>query len=79
MKAIAEFIHKHVRGTLVALELVMPYPENSRATVEQVARENETGFLPPLKTRIDNIKAYDVIFVGFPTWGLQSQIININL
>jgi flavodoxin len=70
-KAIAEIIHKNVGGTLVALELEKPYPENYRATVDQVARENETGFLPPLKTRIDNIEKYDVIFVGFPTWGMQ--------
>lgn len=70
-KAIAEIIHKQVGGKLVALELEKPYPANYRTTVEQVARENETGFLPPLKTRIDRIEQYDVVFVGFPTWGMQ--------
>ncbi|GAA4454547.1 hypothetical protein GCM10023189_21180 [Nibrella saemangeumensis] len=70
-KAIAEIILTHVGGKLVALELVTPYPENYRATVDQVARENETGVLPPLKTRIDSIENYDVIFVGFPTWSMQ--------
>ncbi|UFH57234.1 hypothetical protein [Spirosoma sp. KNUC1025] len=55
-KAIAEIIHAQVGGELVALELAKPYPENYRATVEQVARENETGFLPPLKTKIDTIQ-----------------------
>ena len=69
--AIAEIIHKQVGGKLVAIELVTPYPENYRATVDQVARENETGFLPPLKTKIDNIQQYDIVFVGFPTWGMQ--------
>lgn len=70
-KAIAEIIHKNVGGTLVALELENPYPENYRATVDQVAKENETGFLPTLKTKIDSIEKYDVVFVGFPTWGMQ--------
>ena len=70
-KAIAEIIHENVGGTLVAIELKDPYPENYKATVDQVARENETGFLPPLKTKIDNIQEYDVVFVGFPTWGMQ--------
>jgi flavodoxin len=70
-RALAEIIHKHVGGTLVALELEKPYPANYRTTVEQVAKENETGFLPPLKTRIDSIQTYDVVFVGFPTWGMQ--------
>lgn len=70
-KAIAEIIHAKVGGTLVGLELQNPYPENYRATVDQVAKENERGFLPPLKTKIENIKEYDVLFVGFPTWGMQ--------
>jgi flavodoxin len=70
-KTIAEIIHKNTGGTLVALELEKPYPENYRATVEQVVRENETGYLPPLKTKIDSIQNYDVVFLGFPTWGMK--------
>jgi len=70
-KAVAEIIQGKVGGKLVALELETPYPANYRATVEQVAKENETGFLPPLKTKIDSIQTYDVVFVGFPTWGMQ--------
>src|SRR5690606_37859310 len=70
-KAVAEMIHENVGGRLVALELKTPYPENYKATVDQVARENETGFLPALKTTIDNIKKYDIVFIGFPTWGMQ--------
>lgn len=31
-KAVAEIIHNNVGGTLVALELEKPYPENYRAT-----------------------------------------------
>ncbi len=70
-KALAEIIHKNVGGKLVALELQKPYPEDYRATVQQVVNENATGFLPPLKTKIDSIEKYDIIFVGFPTWGMQ--------
>ncbi len=64
-------IHKRVGGKLVALDLSTPYPENYQSMVQQVARENETGYLPPLKTRIDRIEQYDVVFLGFPTWGMQ--------
>src|SRR5690606_37063962 len=70
-KAIAKIIHTKVGGTLVGLELQNPYPDNYRATVEQVAKENETGFLPPLKTKIEDIEKFDLIFVGAPTWGMQ--------
>jgi flavodoxin len=70
-KAIAEIIHQKVGGTIVALELERPYPTVYSAIVEQVARENETGYLPPLKTKIDRIEQYDLVFLGFPTWGMQ--------
>jgi len=70
-KAIAEIINDNVGGTLVALELEKPYPENYQATVQQVVRENESGYLPPLKTKIDSIQNYDVVFVGFPTWDMK--------
>src|SRR5580698_3404207 len=70
-KAIAEIIHRKVGSTLVALELETPYPADYRATVQQVVHENETGYLPPLKTKIDRIEQYEFVFLGFPTWGMQ--------
>lgn len=70
-KTIAEIIHQNIGGTLVALELQTPYPEDYKAIVDQVAKENETNFLPPLKTKIDDVEKYDVVFLGFPTWGMQ--------
>lgn len=70
-KAVAEMIRQNVRGKLVALELQTPYPQDYQATVNKVADENRTGFLPPLKTKIDSINNYDVVFIGFPTWGMQ--------
>jgi len=70
-KAIAEIIHQKVGGRLVALELETPYPADYNATVQQVVRENETGYLPPLKTKIERIEQYDFVFLGFPTWGMR--------
>jgi flavodoxin len=70
-KAVADIIHEKVGGKLVALELQTPYPADYHATVQQVVRENETGFLPPLKTVIDAPDQYDVVFVGFPTWDMK--------
>jgi len=70
-KAVAEMIQQNVGGDLLTIELQKPYPENYQAIVAQVAKENETGFLPPLKTKIHGIEKYDVVFIGFPTWGMQ--------
>lgn len=70
-KAIAEMIKNNVGGDLIPIELQNPYPEKYKEIVDQVAKENESGYLPPLKTKIGNIEKYDVVFVGFPTWGMQ--------
>ncbi|TKC01545.1 flavodoxin family protein [Pedobacter cryotolerans] len=69
-KTLAEFIHKNVGGDLVALELQNPYPQNYQAIVAQVAQENESGYLPALATKVD-VNKYDIIYFGFPTWGMQ--------
>jgi len=69
--AIAEIIQRKVGRTLIAIELEKPYPENYQQTVQQVVKENETGYLPPLKTKIDSMQNYDVVFLGFPTWDMQ--------
>jgi hypothetical protein len=53
------------------LELQTPYPGDYQTTVDQVSRENERGYLPPLKTSINGIEEYEVVFLGFPTWGMQ--------
>ncbi|WP_020532523.1 flavodoxin family protein [Flexithrix dorotheae] len=70
-KAIAEIIHNEIGGTMVALQLENPYPDDYQTTVKQVAEENESGFLPPLKTKIENFNSYKIVFLGFPTWGMQ--------
>jgi flavodoxin len=70
-KAVADIIHEKVGGKLFALELQTPYPADYHATVQQVVRENETGYLPPLKTVIDGPDQYDFVFVGYPTWDMK--------
>jgi flavodoxin len=70
-KAVAEIIQQHTGGKLIGLELTQPYPTDYKAVVEQVRRENETGFLPELKTQILDLQDYDSIFIGFPTWGMR--------
>ncbi|WP_313190124.1 flavodoxin [Sphingobacterium sp.] len=70
-KVLAEIIQQKTAGRIVAIEIETPYPEHYPTMVDQVAEENRTGYLPPLKTKIQNLESYDIIFVGFPTWGMQ--------
>ncbi|MDR8392656.1 hypothetical protein NC796_15985 [Aliifodinibius sp. S!AR15-10] len=70
-QAVADIIQKEVGGDMVELKLETPYPEDYDKIVAQVARENETGYMPPLETEIENIGEYNTVFVGFPTWDMQ--------
>lgn len=70
-EAVAEIIREEVGGEMVSLELETSYPENYEKIVSQADRENETGYLPPLKTTVEEIQRYDIVFVGFPTWDMQ--------
>lgn len=69
-EAVARMIHRFNGGRMVAVELEKPYPGDYRAIVQQVDRENETGVLPPIKTKIEDIGRYQTVFVGFPTWDM---------
>ena len=68
--AVAQLIQEKMGGEMIPLELQHPYPEDYNAIVRQVVEENASGFLPPLKTKID-IDKYDTLFLGFPTWGMR--------
>jgi flavodoxin len=70
-REVANQIQQILGGDLIQIETAEPYPTDYQTAVEQVARENEIGYLPPLKTRIERIEQYDLIFLGFPTWGMQ--------
>lgn len=70
-RAVAQIIQNKTGGNLVAIEKENPYPENYEEIVAQVDRENEEGYLPPIKTKIKNLEDYHVVFIGFPTWDMQ--------
>jgi flavodoxin len=70
-EAVAEIIRQEVDGEKVSIELETPYPEDYDAIVSQVDRENERGYVPALKTKVEDIGEYDAVFLGFPTWDMQ--------
>lgn len=66
--AMAGFIQEALGGDLVRIETVHPYPEEYRATTRQAREELDSGFKPPITTKIFNLASYDVVFVGSPCW-----------
>ena len=67
-RELANLIHKKIGGDTVEIQTVEPYPDEYDAVTKQAKEELNSGFKPALKTKIENIGSYDVIFVGSPNW-----------
>lgn len=67
-REIANQIHKNVGGDIFEIQATKQYPKDYDAAVKQAKQELESDYKPELKTRVDNIKEYDLIFIGYPIW-----------
>jgi len=67
-REIANQIHKIVGGDLFEIQPVKPYPTEHDAAVKLARQELASGDKPALKTKVENIKSYDLIFIGYPNW-----------
>lgn len=67
-RRIAELIHQEVGGTLHEILPEVPYPSAYDAVVEQAKVEIQAGYKPALRSTLDDIEAYDTIFIGSPNW-----------
>ncbi|WP_245522857.1 flavodoxin [Thermoanaerobacter italicus] len=67
-RKIANLIHKEIGGTTFEIQPKVPYPSSYNEVVAQAKKEIQTEYKPPLKTKIDHIESYDIIFVGSPNW-----------
>lgn len=67
-RKIARIIHEIIKGDITELEPEIPYPKSYNETLERAKREIKTGYKPFLKTRIESIDNYEVIFIGSPNW-----------
>jgi flavodoxin len=67
-REIANQIHKSADGDIFEIQSVNPYPHDYDAVVEQAKQELKSGHKPALKTKMENIKSYDLGFIGYPIW-----------
>ena len=67
-REIANQIHKSMSGDIFEIQAVKPYPHDYDAVVKQARQELDSGYKPALKTAIENIKSYDLVFIGYPIW-----------
>ncbi|HEY3298120.1 MAG TPA: flavodoxin, partial [Armatimonadota bacterium] len=67
-RTIANQIHKNVGGDIFEIKTVSPYPTNYQTLVNQAKKEQKANYRPKLATKVKNMDAYDVVFVGYPNW-----------
>ena len=61
-------IAKETGGKLLKIETVNPYPTAYEETLKVSKEERENKIYPKLKTKIKNLKNYEIIFLGYPVW-----------
>ena len=67
-EVVAKMIQKRTGADLFHIETVTAYPKDYTETTEVARNELRTKARPKLKNRVQNIGAYDVIFLGYPNW-----------
>jgi flavodoxin len=67
-RAVAQQIHAKVGGDIFEIQTQKPYPTDYNTLVEQARQELKSDYRPELKSRLKNIRQYDLIFLGFPDW-----------
>jgi flavodoxin len=67
-REIANQIHKSVVGDIFEIHTTKRYPDDYEELKKVAQEELATEYKPALKTTIENIRAYDVVFIGYPIW-----------
>lgn len=68
-RVIAETLHRALDAELFEIRPARPYPEDYEQHVAQATSERNSGFEPPLASKVENIAGYNQVFLGFPIWG----------
>lgn len=67
-KAVARQIQRLTGGDLFEIQTVQAYPSVYNELTDQAKKEIAAGYKPELKNKVENMAAYDAVFVGSPDW-----------
>lgn len=65
---VADMIAEATGADTFEIKTVKPYPETYRECTEVAKKELTDNVRPELATKVENMKDYDVIFLGYPIW-----------
>ena len=66
--AIARMISEKTGADLFSIQTVEKYPDNYNDTLDQGQEEQSEGARPELSSQIEDISAYNTVFLGYPNW-----------
>jgi len=79
-RAVAYDICKKADGEFFEIKTVKQYPADYNTVVKQAKQEQKSDYRPELKSKLKDIRQYDVIFIGFPNWwGTYPQAVKVFL
>lgn len=67
-KVMAEKIASFINADLYEIEPLNPYPEDLNELYATTKTEYNKDIYPEIKTKVNNLDNYDVIFIGYPIW-----------
>ena len=67
-EVVANMIQKITGGVLFHIESVTAYPKEYKEATEVAKNELRAKARPKLTGQVENMGAYDVIFLGYPNW-----------
>lgn len=67
-EVVAKMIQKITGGDMFHIKSVTAYPKDYTETTEVAKNELRAKARPKLTGQVENMKTYDVIFLGYPNW-----------
>lgn len=67
-EVIAEYIQEIDGADLFKVETLIDYPADYMECIDVAKKEQQVAARPKIKETLDNIDAYDKIYIGFPNW-----------
>ena len=65
---LAAWIQQYVGGDIFKIITEEPYSSDYDECLNRAIEEHDSGTRPKIKSTVENMDEYDVIFLGFPNW-----------
>ncbi|RKI39020.1 flavodoxin [bacterium D16-51] len=65
---LAGWIQEEAGGDLFSIQVTEPYSSDYDECLDRAADEEAKKARPPLKSRVEDMDSYDIVFLGFPNW-----------